>query len=298
MDWFRCWHGLSTDAKFLVVMQSTGCDGAQALGVLVALFDHASQARPRGSIKDFDPQSYSAFAQTPAGLVENLVRAFGPSGPLARPVHDGEQLISWEKRQPKKVDATAAERQRRKREKEGAKPGKPAAKRPNASRRVTGVTGRDGEGEGLGGEPVTLSRHVTPLEEIQSEALDLRTSLATDTSTSSASGDAHAHTRTRGMPPNQVLTTLAEGGVHLSVIQRTFRASALAKLAELTREQLLAACDLARQARVRDQDPSPVNVGFLLTFVPRVLGTDPNPKTRSPGHERVDAAADAYLAQR
>lgn len=298
MDWFRCWHGLSTDAKFLVVMQSTGCDGAQALGVLVALFDHASQARPRGSIKDFDPQSYSAFAQTPAGLVENLVRAFGPNGPLARPVHDGEQLISWEKRQPKKVDATAAERQRRKREKEGAKPGKPAAKRPKGSRLVTGVTGRDATHDDSAGEPVTVSRPVTPLEEIQSKALDLRPSVVPDTSTSSDGGDAHARARTRGMPAAQVLSTLAEGGVHVSVMQRTFRAGALAKLAELSREQLLTACELARQARARDQDPSPVNVGFLLTFVPRVLGGDPNPKTRSPGHERVDAAADAYLARR
>ena len=106
------------------------------------------------------------------------------------------------------------------------------------------------------------------------------------------------------MPPNQVLATLAEGGVHLSVIQRTFRAGALAKLAELTREDLAAelggwglraAADLVdetlEEAAVAIGRETPVAGAFTGLQESLAVATDRLRSARSPAARRSKSQA-------
>lgn len=283
MDWFRAWAGLSTDPKYLVVMRSTGADGAQVLGIWVALMDHASQARPRGSIEHFDLETYSAFAGIDPERVRSVVAALGPDGPLSRPLHDGARLASWETRQPANSDSTAAERQRRHRAKKKAqkaspKPGEPA----NPTHPVTDGHARDS---------VTVTGHEA--EEKQSFSDASRQAPSFDTSLGNISQHA------RAMNAGEVWSALEAAGIRIPFLRRHFQAAHVASWvnAGITGEQLAESIRRAAAARDRAQDARPINLGFLEAFVTEVRsGLPAKSTTRSTGHGRVDAAAAEFLA--
>lgn len=283
MDWFRAWAGLSTDPKYLMVMRSTGADGAQVLGVWVALMDHASQARPRGSIEHFDLETYAAFAGLAADRVRAIVAALGPEGPLSRPLHDGAALANWETRQPAISDATAAERMRRYRAKKKAQNATPKAAEP--ARPDTEVT------DGYGRNSVTVTGYEAEEKQSFSDASQL-------SGNSSISPTIEKHAR---MSAGDVWQALEAAGVHVPYLRRPFQAAHVRNWTQagITSAQLGEAVNRATAARQRANDPRPLNIGFLEPFIAEVqAGLPSKSTTRSPGHERIDAAADAYLARR
>lgn len=111
MKWFRWYHGTVDDRKWLVVSRHSGQSRAVVLAVWCALLEFASQAEERGSIAAFDCESLDALLGVEDGACAAVVRALVRKGL----VRDG-RLAAWDRRQPRREDEDAAERQRRRRQ--------------------------------------------------------------------------------------------------------------------------------------------------------------------------------------
>lgn len=105
MDWFRSWHGAPTDPKWLLIARNamkrseTHVTPGMVSAVVWALFDHASQAEPRGNVEGFDMETYAVFS----GFDEAIIAA------IIEELKDKSLIISgalsaWQKRQPKRED--------------------------------------------------------------------------------------------------------------------------------------------------------------------------------------------------
>jgi hypothetical protein len=102
-SWFRSWHGAPTDNKWLLIASRAKVKPGIVSAVAWALFDHASQAEDRGSVKEFDTETYAVFS----GFGENEVQAV-IAAMCAKGVIDGDgRLSAWDKRQPKREDDSA-----------------------------------------------------------------------------------------------------------------------------------------------------------------------------------------------
>jgi hypothetical protein len=82
--------------------------------VFWALMDYASQHTDRGSVEDFDVETYAAFTGWEESEIEAVLDAMRSKGIIT----PDDRLAAWDKRQPKKEDPTATERQQRKRERD------------------------------------------------------------------------------------------------------------------------------------------------------------------------------------
>lgn len=77
-----------------------------------ALMDHASQSTERGCVSDFDIETYAVFSGFEEDVIASVMKAM-----VDKAVIVNGYLAAWDKRQPKVADGTAAERQKRWREK-------------------------------------------------------------------------------------------------------------------------------------------------------------------------------------
>jgi hypothetical protein len=102
IDWFRSWHGAPTDPKWLVVARRANVAPGVVSAVVWALFDHASHAAERGTVDNFDFETYAAFS----GFSETDVRAVFAALEVKGVVISG-RLAQWEKRQPRREDSSA-----------------------------------------------------------------------------------------------------------------------------------------------------------------------------------------------
>jgi hypothetical protein len=112
--WFRSWHGAPTDPKWLVVARRAQVAPGVVSAVFWALMDYASQHTDRGSVKDFDVETYAAFTGWEESEIIAVLAAMTNKGIIT----PDDRLAAWDKRQPKKEDPTATERQQRKRERD------------------------------------------------------------------------------------------------------------------------------------------------------------------------------------
>lgn len=110
-SWFRSWHGAPTDNKWLVIAAKAKVKPGVVSAVAWALFDHASQADERGSVADFDTETYAVFSGFDECEVQAVITAMYAKGVIDE---DG-RLHAWDKRQPKRED-DSAERVRKYRE--------------------------------------------------------------------------------------------------------------------------------------------------------------------------------------
>ena len=101
-DWFRSWHGAPMDPKWVWIARRAGCAPAIAAAIGWALFDHASQADPRGSVEGFDHEVYACWAGVEEDAVVKAISAMGERGMIA-----GGRLTNWKKRQPDREDGAA-----------------------------------------------------------------------------------------------------------------------------------------------------------------------------------------------
>jgi len=102
-EWFRSWHGAPTDPKWVLIGKKAGVAPAVASAIAWAIFDHASQASPRGSSATFDCEVYAAWGGLEPEQVEAAVAAMRERGMI---LTDG-MLASWRKRQPEREDGSA-----------------------------------------------------------------------------------------------------------------------------------------------------------------------------------------------
>lgn len=117
MAWFRCHDGFSLDAKYKVIASRSSRSVTQVVCVWMTLLDFANQHEDRGSIEGFDVEVVAEFFGMSPEDVEAIIEAMrqlrrdGGPGMIS-----GNRLTSWDKRQPKREDDTAAERKRRERD--------------------------------------------------------------------------------------------------------------------------------------------------------------------------------------
>lgn len=101
VDWFRSWHGAPTDPKWLVIAKRAGVRAVDVSAFAWALLDHASQADDRGLVAGFDFETYSALM----GVEEAEARAIY-AAMEAKEIIVGGRIAKWEKRQPRREDAS------------------------------------------------------------------------------------------------------------------------------------------------------------------------------------------------
>lgn len=99
-SWFRSWHGAPTDNKWLVVARKADVAPGIVSAVAWALFDHASQASDRGSVADFDVETYATFSGFSEDNVTAVIAAMHAKGII----EPNNRLAAWDKRQPKRED--------------------------------------------------------------------------------------------------------------------------------------------------------------------------------------------------
>ena len=113
IDWFRWHHGSITDPKFQLVAKKSGASVAEVVAVWAFVLEESSMAEERGNhgVLDFDSIDCAL------GLNDGKSRSIYANMEVRGLVGDG-RVLSWDKRQPKREDETAAERKRRQRERE------------------------------------------------------------------------------------------------------------------------------------------------------------------------------------
>jgi hypothetical protein len=99
LDWFRSWHGAPTDNKWLVIAKRADVPAGMVSAVVWALFDHASQNESRGSVEDFDVETYATFSGFDEAKVAAIIAALNEKSVIVSGV-----LSAWQKRQPKRED--------------------------------------------------------------------------------------------------------------------------------------------------------------------------------------------------
>lgn len=145
MDWFRSHHGAPTDPKWLLIAKRANVRPIHVIGTWWALLDYASQHADRGSIDGFDVETFALFAGLDEEHVSRVVTTLRDKGLI-----DGDRIAQWTKRQPKREDDGAADRQRRHRAEK-------AKNRENPPSSGKGVT----TNETLADDCHALSRNVT-----------------------------------------------------------------------------------------------------------------------------------------
>lgn len=118
-EWFRLWHDMPTDPKWKTIARASG----QPISVVIAVSMHymasASRNVTRGHV-DVTTEDVASALDVTDDVVDAIYKA------MQGRFLDGNRIISWEKRQPKKEDAgsyesgakSAAERKREQRERE------------------------------------------------------------------------------------------------------------------------------------------------------------------------------------
>jgi hypothetical protein len=114
-QWWRSWHGAPTDSKYLVVARRAGVCAGIVSAVMWALLDYASEHTPRGSIQNFDVETYAEFSGFTEADIQATIKALRDKQ-IVSP--DG-RFVSWDKRQPKREDdSTPRVREYRRRQSE------------------------------------------------------------------------------------------------------------------------------------------------------------------------------------
>jgi hypothetical protein len=135
IDWFRWHHGSVSDPKFQLVAKKAGASVAEVIAVWACLLEAASQSEQRGSAGTPDFEALDCSLGLADGKAKTIYERMQDRSLVAG---DGE-ISSWEKRQPKREDDSAADRKRKQRELESVQMRDDllAPHRPDASRDVT-----------------------------------------------------------------------------------------------------------------------------------------------------------------
>jgi hypothetical protein len=113
--WWRAHHGLPSHPRWLSVARKAQVPVSVAFSIVLWLLDAASRGKPRGSIADFSLAACAAYLNIEDGEVERVIAALQETGWIA-----GQQLITWDERQPQREDDGAADRKRAQRERQAA----------------------------------------------------------------------------------------------------------------------------------------------------------------------------------
>lgn len=281
MDWFRAYHGAPTDPKWLVVAQVAGhgVTPGHVAAIWFALLDHASRAKPRGSVATFDFESIAAQFQWPVDLITGIYGALEKR----RHIVDGV-LRKWEERNPSKVDATATERQQRHRAKKKATKPSDEVQAATAQADDNGMSRRDmRDGHG--------SRHVTPLEEKEQSNCSFSDSSRQESNVTTPL-DSQRIVREKSVLISNVgefWSRIESEGMPTSLFVRTkLLHQILGWLSQgITVEQFDEGVARARRKRRADNDTRPINPGYVACQIDDVLAGHAD-RTQGGGYEHGD----------
>ena len=283
VEWWRAWHGMVADPKWRLVAKTASVTHAgfvtpgHVLAIWAALCERASESRTRGSMKGFDADVLAMAYEWDRSLIDSVVSAL-----REHQLIKGDRLAAWADRQPSTTDRTAKERKQRQRERQRAETAKkpddidPAPDDCHATSRRD-VTARHG-----------VTSNVTTEREI-----DRSLSRSTSSQDSSISTPNQNHVACASV--GEVWQRLQHEGIPAGLVARTKSRTMIAGWIErgVTREQLDAAIERARQSRRDQNDPSPLNVGYLDKCLQANTTT-----RRGHGFEQGDAAVDRYIGNR
>jgi len=109
MDWYKIYHGLPADPRLSVVARRAALTRAEALALWIALHDHASRQKPRGSLYGLDAEATALMLEIDAAKAEAALDAFYEKGMI-----DIENSIrDWARLQYRSTDRVRAHRARK-----------------------------------------------------------------------------------------------------------------------------------------------------------------------------------------
>lgn len=110
--WVRLYNDFPSHSKWRLIAFIAGVPVHQVIAVTTVMLCKASVGTPRGSLAEFSVLECAAALDVPEDHVTRIYAALEKQGWI-----DQEYLVTWDERQPDREDTTAAERQRRRREK-------------------------------------------------------------------------------------------------------------------------------------------------------------------------------------
>lgn len=158
MHWWRSHHGEPTETRWLLIARKANSAPGVVSALWWALLDHASQARERGSIANFDVESYAAWSGFDETELTRILVAMREKGVVV----DGK-IAEWGEKQPKRED-DSSERVRAFRERQAAESSLPlSATDPKDETRGNERLALPDEGAGIvtQGNAATLDLSVT-----------------------------------------------------------------------------------------------------------------------------------------
>lgn len=140
MDWLRLHHEVVTDPKWATIARRCGQPRHAIIAVWTAMLVCASQADKRGELEGWDHEDIGVALDLDTAAVEAIHAG------MQGKVLDGNRIINWKKRQPKREDGSA-DRARAWRERQKQEPNGPEPERtqPNATERNRTLDKRRGE---------------------------------------------------------------------------------------------------------------------------------------------------------
>jgi hypothetical protein len=115
MHWFKIHHGFSTDSKIGLIAHNLGIPRAIVSAVMLDIFEYASAQKDRGSIDGYDTESSAFNLGIEHETLVTVCNALRNRGVISDCL-----VVNWDKYQD--IDRTAAERQRRFRERQKSSP--------------------------------------------------------------------------------------------------------------------------------------------------------------------------------
>jgi len=113
MDWFRLWHGTTTDPKFRLIAQECATETGKVLALWLYILETSSQSDDRGSMSSFNPKLAACLLDFPLDIISQIESCMVENGLITN-----GRIAKWDNRQPARQDVTNADRQRRFREKQ------------------------------------------------------------------------------------------------------------------------------------------------------------------------------------
>ena len=112
MEWFRWWHGSVTDPKFQLIARRAKTTTANVIAVWASVLEHASSVTQcdasdasvtRGNVTKFQCDVYDVLLGFEDGICAEIFKQFCLHGLI-----ENNFIVSWEHRQPKREDNSAA----------------------------------------------------------------------------------------------------------------------------------------------------------------------------------------------
>lgn len=103
-QWCRLWEDMPTDPKWRIISRRSGRPINEIVAVFCVMMTNASASSKRGSLSSWDDEVVGAALD----MEEHNVRSIREA--MQAKVLNGNDLMGWEKRQPKREDTSGKER--------------------------------------------------------------------------------------------------------------------------------------------------------------------------------------------